>query len=260
MFQRVIRRAVGSIDEPAPQPAIVEPAPQPSIVEPAPQPAIVEPAPQPSIVELFTIKEAISLSIPQSVLEKPDSLRSLGIGSFGQVYLYESSSQKVAIKQVACETNDLVKEETLSVFAEIEVQKKLDHINIVQYFGSYRSANHILIIMEYAEIGSLRRHLLQLEQRMERLSDDDILDFTRQITTGLDYLHTQDKPIIHRDLRSANVLMFANNIVKIADFGISKQLNTLATRSGFQTIVGNTFWQAPEMIEYNEGKACLLHF
>ena len=234
MFQRVIRRAVGSIDEPAPQP---------------------------SIVELFTIKEAISLSIPQSVLEKPDSLRSLGIGSFGQVYLYESSSQKVAIKQVACETNNLVKKETLSVFAEIEVHRKLDHINIVQYFRSYRSANHILIIMEYAEIGSLRRHLLQLEQRMEQLSDEDIiLDFTRQIATGLDYLHTQAKPIIHRDLRSANVLMFANNIVKIADFGISKQLNTLATRSGFQTIVGNTFWQAPEMIEYNEGKSCLLHF
>ena len=231
MFQRVFRTALGLIYKPAPQPAIVE---------------------------FFTVKEGILLSIPHSVLENPAILKLLGSGSFGQVYLYESSSQKVAIKQVACETNNLVKKETLSVFAEIEVHRKLDHINIVQYFGSYRSANHILIIMECAEFGSLRRHLLQPEQRMERLSDDDILDFTRQIATGLDYLHTQDKPIIHRDLRSANVLMFANNIVKIADFGISKQLNNLATRSGFQTMVGNTFWQAPEMIEHVQGKSCLL--
>ena len=106
--------------------------------------------------------------------------------------------------------------------------------------------------MELAEHGSLKSHLMQLNQKAEKLCDGEVLAITKQILNGLNYLHKQDKPIIHRDLRSPNVLLYANHIVKIADFGISKQVNTLASSSGFSTVAGNVYWQAPEMIDYKK--------
>ena len=191
------------------------------------------------------------LHIPQSVLEKPDSLEVLDRGSFGTVYLYESSPHKAAIKQIkTSRASYSVEEDTTAIFAEIELQRKLDHINIVQYYGSYVAKQHILIIMELAEHGSLKSHLMQLNQKAEKLCDGEVLAITKQILNGLNYLHKQDKPIIHRDLRSPNVLLYANDIVKIADFGISKQFNTLA--SSFSTLAGNPYWQAPEIIDYQK--------
>ena len=155
------------------------------------------------------------------------------------------------IKQIKTgKASKSVEKETAAILAEIELQKKLDHINIVQYYGSYVASHHTLIIMELAEHGSLKSRLMQLNKKKEKLSDGEVLVITEQILNGLNYLHKQDKPIIHRDLRSPNVLLYANDIVKIADFGISKQFNTLA--SSFSTLTGNPYWQAPEIIDYQK--------
>ena len=156
------------------------------------------------------------------------------------------------IKQIKTgKASKSVEKETAAILAEIELQKKLDHINIVQYYGSYVASYHTLIIMELAEHGSLKSHLMQLNKKKEKLSDGEVLAITKQILNGLNYLHKQDKPIIHRDLRSPNVLLYANEKVKIADFGISKQV-TLASSSGFSTVAGNVYWQAPEIIDYEK--------
>jgi len=151
---------------------------------------------------------------------------------------------EIAIKQIEIPTS-LVPKEGKDVFEEVELQKDLRHPNIIQYYGSYQGEEHICIIMEHATHGSLKDRLL----KSGRLEDCKVLSFTRQILEGLNYLHTRPRMIIHRDLRSPNVLICDNERVKIADFGVSKQLNTLATSSGFNTAVGNLFWQAPELLK-----------
>ena len=185
-------------------------------------------------------------NIPPAVLENPFSLEWIDRGSFGEVYLFAD----VAIKVIR--TQRLVEKETKAVVAEIALHSKLSHPNIVRYLGCYHAKKHICIGLEFAELGSLRSHLSKLRENGERLSSVQMESYTKQILKGLIYLHRQ--LIIHRDLRSANVLMFPNDIVKIADFGISKELNTLAGRSCFSSMVGNAYWQAPELIKGNKGK------
>ena len=187
-------------------------------------------------------------NISPDVLENPFSLEWIDRGSFGEVYKFAD----VAIKVIR--TQRLVEKETKAVVAEIALHSKLSHPNIVQYLGCYHATKHICIVLEFAEFGSLKSHLSKLRENCETLSDVQMESYTEQILTGLIYLHSQLKPIIHRDLRSPNVLMFANDILKIADFGISKELNTLAGRSCFSSMVGNAYWQAPELIKGNKGK------
>merc|ERR1719229_669925 len=68
--------------------------------------------------------------------------------------------------------------------------------------------------------------------------------YTRELLEGLDYLHTRDPPVVHRDVKSANVLMGLDTRVKLADFGCSKR--TMETMS--HTIKGSIPWMAPEVI------------
>ena len=184
-------------------------------------------------------------TIPLSVLNNPSScLKRLGKGFFGTVYLFKARLNQIAIKEIEIPTS-LVPKEGRDVFEEVELQKDLRHPNIIQYYGSYQSEEHICILMEHASNGSLKDLLL----KEGRLDDKRVLSFTKQILEGLNYLHTRPRMIIHRDLRSPNVLICDYGRVKIADFGVSKQLNTLATSSGFNTAVGNLFWQAPELLK-----------
>ena len=191
-------------------------------------------------------------SIPLAALDDPSSfLIKLGEGSFGAVYLYEDKYSKIAVKQIKMPLT-LVQQEGTDVMQEVELHKTLYHPNIIRYFGCHQAKNNICIMMEHAQLGSLKQVLLKAEDRGETLSRlpyKQIMSFSRQILKGLNYLHTRQKPIIHRDLRAVNVLIDSNRTAKIADFGISKQLNTMASTSGFDTDVGNIYWKSPELIK-----------
>ena len=190
------------------------------------------------------------ITIPLPVLQKPSTLGEfLGAGSFGHVYLYKDLRNEkpvlVAIKLILTNQINMVKTQVEDVCKEVKVHASLKHPNIIQYFGSYVGERHICIVMEHADGGNLREHI---NSNNGKVIGWRLLRFTQHILLGLHYLHTLPNPIIHRDLRSPNVLICDINTAKLADFGISKQLTTLHSTSGFDTVVGNTFWQAPEMI------------
>lgn len=129
---------------------------------------------------------------------------------------------------------------------EVEVFSKLHHPNIICYIGSFIRADTLVIEMEYANGGTLAQKI-SARKSIEKLSERYILDMFEQITSAINYMHSQN--ILHRDLKTANVFLNdrGNNvvIVKLGDFGISK---IMSSKIHAQTVLGTPYYFSPEMV------------
>jgi len=128
---------------------------------------------------------------------------------------------------------------------ELDICKDLQHRNIVRCLGHEYSERHLLVYLEYASGGSLRCILNEfgsLEEAMMIVAMSGLLE-------GLEYLHTRSPPVVHRDIKSANVLAGQDFVLKLADFGCSKRDDT--TQSF--TTTGSVLWMAPEVIRGLKG-------
>lgn len=188
----------------------------------------------------------------------------IGSGAYGKVYLglNQQTGQLMAVKQVTdlsigllqcfvqvqmpsdASCRDRVVEHVNALESEVEVLKKFNHHNIVRYLGTERSQDTLNIFLEYAAGGSVASLLSKFGAFEETL----IRVFTRQILTGLEFLH-QNKTA-HRDIKGGNILVDHQGVVKLADFGASKRIENLATlNSGFKSLKGTPYWMAPEVIK-----------
>jgi len=128
---------------------------------------------------------------------------------------------------------------------EMELLKKLKHQNIVTYLDSHAFDDEFCIFMELVSGGSLS-HIL----KRGPLRENVVRRFTRQICSGLDYLHIRN--VIHRDVKSANVLVGNQGVCKLADFGSSIQAPFGADSSALcKSLQGTPLYLAPE-IAYNK--------
>jgi serine/threonine protein kinase len=174
------------------------------------------------------------------------STRKLGQGSFGATYeALLKNGQTVACKVI--EFGKVQEPSEMDVIRnEIAVMKRLQHRNIVQYYGSVEDSKTktINIFMELITGGSLDGYI-------EKVGDVPLAvvkDWTRQICSGIKYLHEQH--IVHRDIKGANVLITKDGVLKLADFGCSKEIDEVCSKThGCQTMVGTPFWMAPEVLK-----------
>ena len=105
--------------------------------------------------------------------------------------------------------------------------------------GAPGSKDSLHIFMDLAPCGSLQAAISQQGVLPETLSRR----YTLHILEGLNYLHTREQPVIHRDIKAANVLLWDTGVAKLADFGASKRLNQLATQTfENKTLIGTPFW------------------
>lgn len=169
----------------------------------------------------------------------------VGKGSYGVVYraVNKKSKQTVAIKEINYDNDEELKE----IMIEIDLLKNLNHINIVKYHGFIQKQANLYIILEYASHGSLKS--LFAKRNPKRLEENETTVYIKQTLHGLNYLHEQG--VIHRDIKAANLLLDSNNIVKLADFGVSTMVNNTA-----MTLAGSLNWMAPEIIT-NKGASTL---
>ncbi|KAI5951054.1 CLA4 [Candida jiufengensis] len=167
-----------------------------------------------------------------------------GQGASGNVYLAEqlSNHQKIAIKQM--DLNVQPRKEL--IINEILVMKDSQHKNIVNFLDSYlRKDTELWVIMEYMEGGSLTEII---ENNEFKLNEKQIATICFETLKGLQHLHK--KHIIHRDIKSDNVLLDARGYVKITDFGFCAKLTD--QRNKRATMVGTPYWMAPEVVKQKE--------
>ncbi|KAF8718828.1 hypothetical protein HU200_025135 [Digitaria exilis] len=164
----------------------------------------------------------------------------LGSGSFGTVY--EGISDEggfFAVKEVSLFDQGInAKQCIFQLEQEIALLSQFEHENIVQYLGTDKEDSKLYIFLELVTQGSLA----SLYQKY-RLRDTHVSAYTRQILNGLNYLH--ERNIVHRDIKCANILVHANGSVKLADFGLAKEITKF---SAIKSCKGTVYWMAPEVV------------
>ncbi|XP_014016952.1 inhibitor of nuclear factor kappa-B kinase subunit beta [Oncorhynchus nerka] len=176
----------------------------------------------------------------------------LGTGGFGNVTRWQNkdTEEQIAIKQCRQELSERNRERWC---LEIQIMKRLDHVNVVAarevpegLQSSLRINDLPLLAMEYCQGGDLRKYLNLLENCCG-MREGSILILLRDISSALTYLHK--KRIIHRDLKPENIVLQQGEkrlIHKIIDLGYAKELdqNSLCT-----SFVGTLQYLAPELLE-----------
>ncbi|XP_068720609.1 serine/threonine-protein kinase Nek8-like [Montipora capricornis] len=182
-------------------------------------------------------------------MEKYEKLKSIGRGAYGTVYLCRRISDGCLfiIKQIPVE--EMSKEERQAAMNEVKVLAMLKHPNIIAYFDSFFEEKALMIVMEYAQGGTVYNFLE--ERKGKLLDEEEIIRLFVQIMVAIHHVHQQN--ILHRDLKTQNILLNkTRKVVKIGDFGISK---ILSSKSKANSVIGTPCYISPELCEgkpYNQ--------
>ncbi|XP_028778174.1 receptor-like protein kinase FERONIA [Neltuma alba] len=150
-----------------------------------------------------------------------DEALMIGIGGFGKVYKasFDQGSTFVAIKR----SNPMSEQGALEFETEIHVLSQLRHYNLVSLLGHCQEDGEMILAYEYMSNGTLFDHLHLRSREELPLSWVQRLEICIGVARGLHYLHTgTEHMIIHRDIKTSNILLDHNWVAKISDFGLSK--------------------------------------
>ncbi|KAI8576344.1 hypothetical protein K450DRAFT_257307 [Umbelopsis ramanniana AG] len=183
----------------------------------------------------------------RSIVSKEDPItlykrsKRVGQGASGSVYLatHLGSNKRVAIKQM--EIGSQARKDL--IVNEIIIMRESRHPNIVNYLDSFLVKGDLWVVMEYMEGGPLTDVIAK-----HKMDETQIATVCLETAKGLQHLHS--RRIIHRDIKSDNVLLNAYGQIKISDFGYCARLT--AQKSKRVTMVGTPYWMAPEVVKARE--------
>ncbi|XP_019422970.1 PREDICTED: dual specificity protein kinase shkB-like isoform X2 [Lupinus angustifolius] len=165
----------------------------------------------------------------------------IGQGSYAVVHHGIWNGSDVAVKVYF--GNGYAQETLQDYRKEIDIMKRLRHPNVLLFMGAVYSPERLAIMTELLPRGSLFKILHNNNQTLDIRRR---LRMALDVARGMNYLHHRNPPIVHRDLKSSNLLVDKNWTVKVGDFGLSKLKNAtlLTTKSGR----GTPQWMAPEVL------------
>ncbi|XP_062242258.1 tyrosine-protein kinase Fes/Fps [Platichthys flesus] len=168
----------------------------------------------------------------------------IGRGNFGEVFSGSLRSDKTPVAVKTCKEN-LAPEHKNKFLMEARILKQYEHPNIVRLIGVCTQKQPIYIIMELVQGGDF---LSFLRQKSQSLTPKILIKMIENVTAGMEYL--ESKKCIHRDLAARNCLVAEHNVVKISDFGMSRQQEdgVYSAEGGLRQIPVK--WTAPEALNY----------
>lgn len=167
----------------------------------------------------------------------------LGKGNFGEVFKGTLQRDKTPVAVKTCK-EDLPPELKIRFLSEARILKQYDHPNIVKLIGVCTQRQPIYIVMELVPGGDF---LSFLRKKKDELKTKQLLRFAVDAAAGMAYL--ESKNCIHRDLAARNCLVGESNVLKISDFGMSRQEDDgVYSSSGLKQIPIK--WTAPEALNY----------
>eukprot|EP01012_Entosiphon_sulcatum_P007572 TRINITY_DN13881_c0_g1_i1.p1 TRINITY_DN13881_c0_g1~~TRINITY_DN13881_c0_g1_i1.p1 ORF type:complete len:332 (+),score=52.35 TRINITY_DN13881_c0_g1_i1:24-1019(+) len=175
-------------------------------------------------------------------LQDFDIGRKLGRGKYGSVYLARERQSRFVVALKVLDKQQMFGQEALrlQLRQEVEIQRSLNHPNVLRMYGYFYDASRVYLILEYAQRGQL----YDLLKRKGRLSEHRAAGYVRCIASALQYLH--GRGIVHRDLKPENLLLDKKGILKLADFGWSTCLVDPEERR--RTLCGTLDYLPPEMV------------
>ncbi|KAG4191241.1 hypothetical protein ERO13_A07G079425v2 [Gossypium hirsutum] len=184
------------------------------------------------LCQCFTLAEI------QAVTNDFDDAFVIERGGFGNVYkgFISRIKSEVAIKRL----NSLSQQGAREFWIEIQLLSQLRYVNLVSLIGYCNDNNEMILIYEYMANGTLRDHLYNTKRNP--LSWKQRLKICIDAARGLDYLHSGAiHRIIHRDVKSTNILLDEQYVAKISNFGLSKMSPISMTNFPLTTVVKGTF-------------------
>jgi len=169
--------------------------------------------------------------------------RYLGKGSFANVWLgkHVKTGNEVAIKVIS-KASIKSKSEQTRFTREVSFLKQVDHPFISSLFEEFQNEEYHFLVMEYAPNNTL----LNLVYCGGRISEPLAKLYFSQLLSALDYLHTKWR-IVHRDIKLENILLDANNNIRLIDFGLSNEFTT--ENPYLNSPCGSIYYAAPELLE-----------
>ncbi|CAO2824088.1 unnamed protein product [Amaranthus hypochondriacus] len=195
--------------------------------------------------QLISSESEASLDLEDLIIPWSDLVlrERIGAGSFGTVHRAEWNGSEVAVKILM--EHDFHPERCNEFLREVAIMKRLRHPNIVLFMGAVTEPPNLAIVTEYLCRGSLYR-LLHKSGGKEVLDERRRLSMAYDVAKGMNYLHKRNPPIVHRDLKSPNLLVDKKYTVKVCDFGLSRlKANTFLSS---KSAAGTPEWMAPEVL------------
>ena len=207
--------------------------------------------------DLFTSPEKLEDisrkgKIPSFDIDDFKFIKSIGEGSFGKIYLIENvnDNKSYALKKIIC--HDL--KEVLTFQREFELNYSKRHEHIMKIFNvQYKCLDFttysIYVLLELA-ISDWNKEIKEREKQKKYYHEKEIINILEQIIEGLIFL--EKNGIAHRDIKPQNILVYENNVYKLADFGEAKKMKDITIES---TLRGSELYMSPALyngLKYNK--------
>lgn len=171
--------------------------------------------------------------------------RLLGQGSFGNAWRVEETSSKRVLAAKVMDLNAMNEKDKGFVTNEVKCLSRCNNPHIVRCEAAIEKDGILLIVMEYADGGDLYRQIKARQQSLRYFREHEVVFIFLQLCIALDHIHMNK--MMHRDLKTANILLTTTGLVKLGDFGFSRQYEDSLSNPVGSTFCGTPYYLSPEL-------------